>query len=92
MTMTIPLPDPVPTPVRQAVILCGGKGERLGEITRRVPKPLLPVGGRPVLDHILDNLESAGIRRFVLSAGYLGSRSATTTNRPVGVPAPPSTR
>ncbi len=58
----------------QAVILCGGKGERLGDITRHVPKPLLPVGGRPVLDHILDNLESAGIRRFVLSAGYLGEQ------------------
>jgi mannose-1-phosphate guanylyltransferase/phosphomannomutase len=60
--------------VTQAVILCGGKGERLGEAARRTPKPLLAVGGRPVLDYILDNLEAAGVRRFILSAGYLGEQ------------------
>lgn len=40
---------------------------------RAVPKPMLPVGGRPVLDHIIANLEAAGIREFVLAAGYLGT-------------------
>lgn len=60
-------------PVRQAVILCGGKGERLGDIVRTVPKPMLPVGGRPVLDHIIANLAAAGVRRFILAAGYLGA-------------------
>jgi mannose-1-phosphate guanylyltransferase/phosphomannomutase len=69
--------------VRQAVILCGGRGERLGEIVRSVPKPLLPVGGRPVLDHIIENLESAGVRHFILAAGYLGS-TIDEYNRSVG--------
>src|SRR5690349_5042163 len=60
--------------VTQAVILCGGKGERMGSATRAVPKPLLPLRGRPVLDYIVDNLERAGIRRVVLAAGYLGEQ------------------
>jgi NDP-sugar pyrophosphorylase family protein len=59
--------------VRQAVILCGGRGVRLGESVRTIPKPMLPVGGRPVLDHIIANLQAAGIRDFILAAGYLGT-------------------
>jgi histidinol-phosphate phosphatase family protein len=59
--------------VRQAVILCGGRGARLGETVRSLPKPMLPVGGRPVLDHIIANLAVAGVREFVLAAGYLGT-------------------
>ncbi|HEY4248081.1 MAG TPA: HAD-IIIA family hydrolase [Lacunisphaera sp.] len=58
--------------VTQAIILCGGKGTRLGERVRTIPKPLIPVGGRPVLDYIMDILERAGINRFILAAGYLG--------------------
>jgi mannose-1-phosphate guanylyltransferase/phosphomannomutase len=61
-------------PVRQAVILCGGVGARLGERVRDVPKPLLPVGGRPVLDHVIDCLAAAGVSDFILAAGYLGSK------------------
>lgn len=59
-------------PVEQAVILCGGKGTRLGDKVRELPKPMLPVGGRPVLDHIIANLVLAGVRRFILAAGHLG--------------------
>ncbi len=59
-------------PVTQAVILCGGKGTRLGERARTLPKPMLPVGGVRVLDHIMACLARGGVRRFVLSAGYLG--------------------
>lgn len=62
--------------VEQALILCGGKGMRLGERVRHLPKPLIPVGGRPVLDHIMDVLQAAGINRFVLAAGYLGETIA----------------
>lgn len=58
----------------QAIILCGGKGTRLGERVRDLPKPMLPVGSRPVLDHIMDTLQSAGVNRFILSAGYLGEK------------------
>lgn len=58
--------------IKQALILCGGKGSRLGDRVLALPKPLIPVGGRPVLDHIIDVLERAGINHFILAAGYLG--------------------
>jgi NDP-sugar pyrophosphorylase family protein len=58
--------------VQQAVILCGGKGTRLAERVRDLPKPMIPIDGRPVLDHIISNLAKAGIRRFLLVAGYRG--------------------
>lgn len=38
--------------LRQAVVLAGGLGTRLGELTRSTPKPLLPVGGRPFLEYL----------------------------------------
>ncbi len=58
--------------LEQALILCGGKGTRLGERARNLPKPLIPVGGRPVLDHIMDALQAAGVTQFILAAGHLG--------------------
>ncbi len=58
--------------IKQALILCGGKGTRLGDRVLNLPKPLIRVGGRPVLDHIIDALEKAGISEFILAAGYLG--------------------
>lgn len=56
-----------------AVIMAGGQGKRLGELTKGVPKPLLPVGGSPILEHIVEHLVSHGIRRIFISVGYLGS-------------------
>lgn len=53
-----------------AVLLCGGKGERLRPFTESLPKPLVPLRGRPLLAHLLDFLESQGVRRFVLCVGY----------------------
>ncbi len=53
------------------VILCGGKGTRLGSITNRIPKPLLPVGRHPFLLWLLLHLEQQGFNRFVLAAHYL---------------------
>jgi D,D-heptose 1,7-bisphosphate phosphatase len=55
---------------RQAVILCGGTGSRLGALTARTPKPLLAVGGRPFLDALLFELARFGIADVVLLAGY----------------------
>lgn len=54
------------------VILCGGKGTRLGSETARIPKPMVTVGGMPVLDHLLHYYVSFGVRRFVLCLGYRG--------------------
>ncbi|MCA1529377.1 MULTISPECIES: HAD-IIIA family hydrolase [Bradyrhizobium] len=57
--------------LRQAVILVGGLGTRLGERTRLVPKPLLEVGGRPFLDYLLDELTRyPTIEEIVLLAGH----------------------
>ena len=57
--------------LKQAVILVGGLGTRLGEMTRLVPKPLLDVAGRPFLDYILDELSRyPTIQDIVLLAGH----------------------
>ena len=56
--------------VLRTVILCGGKGTRAFPHTVEVPKPLLEVGDRPLLHHVLDLYASQGHTRFVLAAGY----------------------
>ncbi len=56
---------------REAILLAGGKGTRLGGLTRHTPKPMLPVAGRPFLEYVLDYLMSEGIKRVVLSVGHM---------------------
>ncbi|MGA0064657.1 MAG: HAD-IIIA family hydrolase [Ilumatobacteraceae bacterium] len=56
--------------MRQAVILCGGRGERLRPLTDDRPKALVHVGGRSFLDHILSQLKREGCDRVVLLSGY----------------------
>jgi D-glycero-D-manno-heptose 1,7-bisphosphate phosphatase len=59
--------------IRQAVILAGGKGTRLGAITQAIPKPMLPIAGeRPFLDYLLEMIERHGYEDIILLAGYLG--------------------
>ena len=55
----------------QAVVLVGGEGTRLRPITSRVPKPVVPLVGRPFVGYILENLARHGVERAVFSAGYL---------------------
>lgn len=55
---------------RQCVILLGGLGTRLGELTRETPKPLLPVGGRPFIDVLVQEALRRGFRDIVLLAGH----------------------
>jgi glucose-1-phosphate cytidylyltransferase len=55
------------------VILCGGLGTRLREETEYRPKPMVEIGGRPVLWHIMKIYAAFGFRRFVLCLGYKGS-------------------
>lgn len=57
---------------RQAVILCGGLGERLRPLTDTLPKPLAPINGRPFLAFLIGQLRDQGIERIVLLTGYLG--------------------
>jgi glucose-1-phosphate cytidylyltransferase len=57
----------------KAVILCGGLGTRLREETEFRPKPLSPIGDRPILWHIMKIFSEGGIRDFVLCLGYRGN-------------------
>lgn len=52
------------------VIMAGGKGERLAELTRDTPKPMLKVGSRPILDTIVGSLAGQGFRNFWLAVNY----------------------
>lgn len=63
------LSSPKPLPV-SAVIMAGGKGTRLRPLTEDIPKPMLPVGGRPLLEVIIDQLREAGIHRVNLTTHY----------------------
>ncbi len=54
----------------RTVILCGGKGTRAYPHTTEVPKPLLEVAGRPVLQHVMEIYAEQGFRSFILSAGF----------------------
>jgi dTDP-glucose pyrophosphorylase len=54
------------------VIMAGGRGTRLGSLTENCPKPLLPVGGKPILEHIIERAKAEGFRNFVLAINYLG--------------------
>ncbi|RMF84372.1 MAG: glucose-1-phosphate cytidylyltransferase [Planctomycetota bacterium] len=56
----------------KAVILCGGRGTRLREHTETRPKPMVEIGGRPILWHIMKYYAHFGVRDFVLCLGYLG--------------------
>ena len=57
-----------------AIILAGGFGTRLREAVPDLPKPLAPVAGRPFLSYLIGQLTSQGIRRIVLSTGYMAER------------------
>jgi dTDP-glucose pyrophosphorylase len=54
------------------VIMAGGKGTRLHPQTENCPKPLLPVGGKPVLEHIIDRAKIEGFSHFILAVHHLG--------------------
>lgn len=54
-----------------AVIMVGGKGTRLGELTRAIPKPMIKVAGRPILERIIHQLVGAGVTRIFLAVNYL---------------------
>ncbi len=60
--------------VDTAIILAAGRGERLRPLTDRTPKPLLPVGGKPLIVHHLEALADAGFRRVVINLGHLGGQ------------------
>jgi dTDP-glucose pyrophosphorylase len=56
--------------VRKAVLLAAGRGTRMRELTNELPKPMIPVRGKPILQHIIEGLKAAGIGRFLIVVGY----------------------
>ena len=52
------------------IILCGGKGKRMGEITKRIPKPLLKVGKKTLIEHKIKYYQSKGVFKFIFCLGY----------------------
>lgn len=55
----------------KAIILAAGAGSRMGLLTRERPKPLLPVGGKTILERMIEGLERSGVRRISIVVGYL---------------------
>ena len=60
--------------IKQAVILAGGKGTRLKPFTDKNPKPMIPINGKPFLDHLIEMLKENGIEEVVILTGYLSGK------------------
>jgi glucose-1-phosphate cytidylyltransferase len=70
------------------VILCGGRGTRLQEHTQEIPKPLVEIGGMPIVWHVIQLYAVQGFTRFLLATGYKGElieRFVATHEWPAGV-------
>src|ERR1700749_1193963 len=64
----------MPVKPTKAMVLAAGLGLRMRPLTDRMPKPLIPVAGRPLLDHVLDKLGDAGVTEAVVNVHYLGEQ------------------
>ena len=58
----------------KAMILAAGRGERLRPLTDSIPKPLLPVGGKPIIEYTIESLVEVGFSDIVINLAYLGDR------------------
>ena len=70
------------------MILCGGRGTRLRERTREIPKPLVEIGSEPIVGHVIGLYAAQGFSRFLLATGYKGElieRYTATRGWPAGV-------
>lgn len=56
--------------LKTAIIIAGGKGTRLEEKTKHIPKPLIPVAGKPILERIINWLKKSGVENIVIGVGY----------------------
>ncbi|MCM2402117.1 nucleotidyltransferase family protein [Rhizobium sp. S153] len=67
--------------ITQAMVLAAGLGARLRPITNTIPKPLVPVGGKPMIDYVLDSLADAGVERAVVNVHYLADQMVEHLSR-----------
>jgi N-acetyl-alpha-D-muramate 1-phosphate uridylyltransferase len=68
--------DSILTMPRRAMVLAAGLGVRMRPLTDTMPKPLVAVAGKPLLDHVLDRLAITGVERAVVNVHYLGEQIA----------------
>ena len=61
----------MPGKINKAMVLAAGYGTRLKPLTDRVPKPLVPVAGRPMIDYALEKLQAYGVREIVINVSHL---------------------
>ncbi len=71
--MTKRMPTPAVKP-RRAMVLAAGLGTRMQPMTRQLPKPLVKVAGKPLIDHVLDRLAEAGVQEAVVNVHYLADK------------------
>ncbi|MCX6695459.1 MAG: sugar phosphate nucleotidyltransferase [Candidatus Altiarchaeota archaeon] len=60
--------------IKKALILAGGKGTRMRPLTYEIPKPMIPLKGKPLIQHIIELCRKYDVRDIVLSVGYLGEK------------------
>ena len=70
----------------RAVLLAGGLGTRLRPYTTILPKPLVPIGDRPIMEHIVRRLYASGVRRVDVCLGHLGELIQTYFAQAVDLP------
>jgi len=58
--------------ILKTVLLAGGFGTRIRDVANDIPKPMIPIGGQPILQHIMSGYAAAGFRKFVIALGYKG--------------------
>ena len=66
------LDSPQMTKIDKAVLLAAGRGTRMRDLTAELPKPMIKVRNKPVLLHIIEGLQAAGIKDFLIVIGYRG--------------------
>ena len=58
-------------PNRLVILMAGGRGVRMGEITKTLPKPMVKVSGKPIIEHLINSFKSVGFQKFTISVNYL---------------------
>lgn len=61
-------------PIKQAFILGAGHGSRMRPITDTMPKPMVPLGNKPLIDHVIDRLKKVGVEKFIVNVHYLADQ------------------